>query len=89
MGYYGLKVHQAVIDYGAKITGATVHFVDIQADHGPIIMQVPIEVKDDDTAETLQQRVLEKEHVILPQAVLAMAEGRIQVNGRKVTITDK
>lgn len=88
MGYYGLKVHQAVLDYGAKITGVTVHFVDVQADHGPIIAQIPVEVKDDDTAETLQQRVLAKEHEILPKAVLAMAQGKIEVNGRKVVVKD-
>ena len=89
MGYYGLKVHQAVLDYGAKITGATVHFVDKLADNGPIILQTAVEVLPDDDAESLQKRVLEKEHVILPKAVGLMCEDRIRVYGRKVKIDPK
>lgn len=88
MGYYGLKVHQAAIDYGVKLSGATVHFVDKIADNGPIIMQEAVKVLPDDDAETLQKRVLETEHIILPKAVKLMCEGKIKVEGRKVTIED-
>jgi len=83
-GYYGLRVHQAVIDYGAKISGCTVHFVDNVYDHGPIILQRVVEVKDDDTAQTLQQRVFEQECDAYPEAIRLFAEGRLQVVDRRV-----
>ncbi|MBP86351.1 MAG: phosphoribosylglycinamide formyltransferase [Planctomycetaceae bacterium] len=83
-GYYGLRVHQAVIDYGAKISGCTVHFVDNEYDHGPIILQRVVEVKDDDTAETLQQRVFEQECEAYPEAIGLFAEGRLKVVDRRV-----
>ncbi len=86
MNYYGLKVHQAVIDYGAKITGATVHFVNEEADAGPIIIQEAVKVKDNDTAETLQKRVLKIEHKILPEVVKLYCDKRIEVKGRKTYI---
>ncbi|MDD3839382.1 MAG: phosphoribosylglycinamide formyltransferase [Clostridia bacterium] len=85
-GYYGIKVHQAVLDYGVKVTGATVHFVDEGTDTGPIIMQQAAQVLPDDTPETLQERVLEIEHRILPEAVKLLAEDKIDVKGRKVFI---
>jgi len=85
-GFYGKRVHQAVLDYGAKVTGATVHFVDEGTDTGPIILQKAVEVKEDDTAETLAQRVLKVEHELLPLAVKLFAEGRLHVEGRKVQI---
>lgn len=85
-GFYGLRVHQAALDYGVKVSGATVHFVDEQADHGPIIMQEAVEVYPDDTAELLQKRVLEVEHALLPKAVALMAEGKLRVVGRRVYI---
>ena len=69
MGYYGIKVHEAVLAYGCKVTGATVHFVDEGADTGPIILQEAVEVKEDDTPQSLQHRVLEVEHRLLPRAV--------------------
>jgi phosphoribosylglycinamide formyltransferase-1 len=83
-GYYGLRVHQAVIDYGAKISGCTVHFVDNEYDHGPIILQRVVEVNDDDTAETLQQRVFEQECEAYPEAIRLFAEGQLKVVDRRV-----
>ncbi len=75
-GYYGLKVHEAVLSRGVKITGATVHFVDEGTDTGPIILQKAVEVLPDDTPEVLQRRVMEQaEWVILPQAVNMIATG--------------
>ena len=85
-GFYGEKVHQAVIDYGAKVSGATVHFVNEKADAGPIIMQDTVKVMDDDDAKTLAKRVLEVEHTILPRCVKLFCEGKISVEGRKVRI---
>ncbi|MEY8381630.1 phosphoribosylglycinamide formyltransferase [Christensenellaceae bacterium 44-20] len=85
-GYYGLRVHQAVLDYGAKVSGATVHFVDEGADTGPIILQRAVSVLPEDTAESLQQRILEVEHEILPEAVALFCADRLLVQGRKVTI---
>ncbi|MGB4440503.1 MAG: phosphoribosylglycinamide formyltransferase [Sedimentibacter sp.] len=85
-GYYGLKVHEAAVNYGVKLSGATVHFVDEEADTGPIIMQESVEVDCDDTAETLQKKVLKIEHKILPLAIKYYCEGKIEVKGRKVKI---
>lgn len=86
MGYYGQKVHQAVLDYGAKVTGATVHFVDEGADTGPIIFQKHVDVLPDDTVETLAQRVLKVEHELLPKAVALLVQDKIKVSGRKVIV---
>lgn len=84
-GYYGLKVHEAVLQRGAKITGATVHFVDEGTDTGPIILQKAVEVKKDDTPEVLQRRVMEEaEWVILPRAIELIAENKIKVIKGKV-----
>ncbi len=85
-GYYGLKVHQAVIDYGAKVSGCTVHFVNEIPDGGAIIAQRAVEVKDDDTAEALQQRVLKEEHSLLPYCVKKLCLGLIEKTDRKVKI---
>ena len=87
-GYYGQKVHRAVLEYGAKVTGATVHFVDEGTDTGPIILQQPVMVKDDDDINSLAQRVLEVEHQLLCRAVKLFIEGRITVRGRKVSINE-
>lgn len=84
--YYGIRVHNAVIEYGCKITGATVHIVDEGADTGPIILQESVKVDEDDTPETLQKKVLELEHVILPEAVKLYCENRLTINGRKVKV---
>ena len=84
-GYYGLKVHEKALERGVKVTGATVHYVDEGTDTGPIIMQKAVEVKDDDTAKVLQQRVMEEaEWVIMPQAIDDIANGRIEVVDGKV-----
>lgn len=77
VGYYGLKVHEAALACGVKVTGATVHYVDEGTDTGPIILQKAVEVLPDDTPKTLQQRVMEQaEWVLLPQAIDAIANGR-------------
>jgi len=77
-GYYGLKVHEAALERGVKITGATVHYVDKGTDTGPIILQKAVEVKKDDTPEILQRRVMEEaEWVILPEAINKIANGEV------------
>ena len=83
---YGRRVHQAVLDYGARWTGATVHLVDEEYDKGPIVLQEPIRVEQDDTAETLARRVLEVEHRLYPEALRLFAEGLVSVEGRRVRI---
>lgn len=85
-GFYGEKVHQAAVDYGVKVSGATVHFVDEGTDSGPIILQEPVMVYPDDTAETLAKRVLEVEHKLLPEAVRLYCDGKLKVEGRKVNV---
>jgi phosphoribosylglycinamide formyltransferase 1 len=85
-GYYGLRVHEAVLDYGAKISGCTVHFVDNVYDHGPIILQRPVPVLDDDTPTTLAARIFEEECRAYPEALQWYAEGRVVVEGRRVRI---
>lgn len=80
VGYYGLKVHEAALARGVKVTGATVHFVDEGTDTGPILLQKPVEVKPDDTAEILQQRVMkEAEWILLPKAIDMIANGEIEI----------
>ena len=86
-GFYGLKVHQAVLDYGAKVSGCTVHFVNEVPDGGAIIAQTAVNVEDSDTAESLQARILEEEHKLLPYCVEKLCQGKIHKNGRKVTVT--
>lgn len=87
-GMYGLKVHEAVLERGAKVTGATVHFVDTGVDSGPILLQKAVEVKQDDTAEVLQRRVMEQaEWNILPQAIDMIANGRVEIIDGKVRIS--
>ena len=86
-GFYGLHVHEAVLESGVKLTGATVHFVTEDCDAGPIIMQKAIDINNDDTPETLQKRVMEQcEWVILPRAVSLFCEGRIKIIGNKTEI---
>ncbi len=88
MGCYGLKVHEKALSRGVKITGATVHFVDEGTDTGPIILQKAVEVKDGDTAETLQKRVMEEaEWKILPEAIELVASGKVRVvEGKTVRV---
>lgn len=85
-GFYGKKVHEEVINYGAKITGVTVHFVDEGTDTGPIILQKAVQVEDDDTPETLASKVLKEEHKIYPEAIKLFAQGRLTIKGRRVHI---
>ena len=87
-GCYGLKVHEKALSRGVKITGATVHFVDEGTDTGPIILQKAVEVKDGDTAETLQKRVMEEaEWKILPEAIELVASGQVKVvDGKTVRV---
>lgn len=88
-GFYGLKVHEEAIKRGVKITGATVHFVDEGTDTGPIIIQKAVELKDDDTPESLQLRVMEEaEWLILPEAVGLIAKDRIIVDNNVVRIKE-
>ena len=80
MGYYGLKVHESVLATGNKVTGATVHFVDEEADHGPIILQKAVKVHENDTPEILQKRVMEEaEWNILPEAIDLIGAGKVKV----------
>ncbi len=83
-GYYGHHVHEAVLAYGAKISGCTVHFADNEYDHGPIILQRAVEVRDEDTPETLAARVFAQECEAYPEAVRLFAAGRLRIEGRVV-----
>ncbi|MDZ4857381.1 MAG: phosphoribosylglycinamide formyltransferase [Candidatus Hydrogenedentes bacterium] len=85
-GMFGHHVHEAVIAYGAKVSGCTVHFANARYDEGPIIMQGVVPVYDDDTPESLAERVQAKEREIYPKAIQLIAEGRVQVKGRRVRI---
>ena len=85
-GMYGHHVHEAVLAFGAKITGATVHFVDAEYDHGPIVMQGAVPVLDDDTPDTLAERVQAKERELYPQAIQLFAEGRLSVVENRVKV---
>ena len=83
---YGHRVHEAVLDYGAKLSGCTVHFADNQYDHGPVIVQKAVPVEDDDTPDSLAQRVFQAECEAYPEALQLIAEGRVTVEGRRVQI---
>ncbi len=85
-GMYGHHVHQAVLEAGVRVTGCTVHFVDNQYDHGPIIWQQPVPVFDDDTAATLADRVFEAEMEAYPHVLKLLAGGKIKLDGRRVKI---
>jgi phosphoribosylglycinamide formyltransferase 1 len=87
-GMYGLNVHQAAVDYGAKLSGCTVHFVDDHYDHGPVILQKACPVLDEDTAESLQQRVFELEREALPEVLQLIQQNRVSItkDGRRVSI---
>ncbi|MGN0351658.1 MAG: phosphoribosylglycinamide formyltransferase [Roseburia sp.] len=88
-GYYGLKVHEGVLNRGVKVTGATVHFVDEGTDTGPIILQKAVEVEQDDTPEILQRRVMEQaEWIIMPKAIDLIANGKVEVIDGKVQIKE-
>lgn len=83
-GMYGHHVHEAVLEMGCKVTGCTVHFADNQYDHGPIIIQRTVPVLDDDTPDTLADRVFEQETIAYPEAVRLFAAGRLRIEGRRV-----
>jgi folate-dependent phosphoribosylglycinamide formyltransferase PurN len=85
-GFYGRRVHEAVLASGVKLTGATVHFSDEQYDHGQIILQEAVPVLEDDTVETLSARVMACERRLVPRAIQLFAEGRIQIEGRQTRI---
>lgn len=88
-GYYGRKVHEAALARGVKVTGATVHFVDDGTDTGPIILQKAVEVKDGDTPEVLQRRVMEEaEWVILPKAIDLIANGKVKVVDHRTVVSE-
>jgi len=87
-GFYGRRVHEAVIAAGVKVTGATVHFVDEEYDHGPIVLQRSVPVLDDDTPETLAARVQALERELIPEAMRLFAAGRLELRGRRVHIRD-
>ena len=82
----GEDAQKQAFDYGVKVTGCTVHLVDEGVDTGPIVVQIPVECQEGDTVETLAARILEQEHKALPRAIQYFAEGRVQVDGRRVKI---
>lgn len=87
-GFYGRRVHEAVLAQGCKVTGATVHFADDEYDRGPIILQDTVPVRDDDTPETLATRVQALERRLVPQAIRLYAEGRLHIENGRVRILD-
>jgi phosphoribosylglycinamide formyltransferase-1 len=82
----GLDAQDEALRYGVKVAGCTVHLVDDEVDHGPIVLQAPVAVADDDTVATLSARILEQEHALYPQALALLAEGRLEIVGRRVRI---
>jgi phosphoribosylglycinamide formyltransferase-1 len=87
-GMHGLKVHQAVLDYGCKVSGCTIHFVTEEVDGGQIILQKAVPVLEGDTAETLQERVLKEEHKLFPRAVQLFASGKLKIEGRTCRVLE-
>ena len=85
-GFYGSRVHEAVLEYGAKVSGCTIHFVDNEYDHGPILLQKCVEVVSDDTPTTLAKRVFQAECESYPEAIRLLAENRVRVEGRSVIV---
>ena len=89
-GYYGLHVHERALEYGVKLSGATVHFVSEECDGGPIILQKAVPIEEGDTPEALQRRIMEQaEWKLLPEAVSLFCQGRLSVEGRTVIIKEK
>jgi formyltetrahydrofolate-dependent phosphoribosylglycinamide formyltransferase len=85
-GFHGRRVHEAVLDAGVKVSGCTVHFVDDEYDHGPIVVQRAVPVLEDDTPETLAERVFTQECIAYPDAVRLFAEGRLRIEGGRVRV---
>ena len=89
-GYYGLRVHEEALKYGVKVSGATVHFVNEVTDGGPIILQKSVDIKQDDTSETLQKRIMEQaEWELLPKAVNLFCNGQLEINDNIVYINEE
>ena len=88
-GFYGSNVHKAVLAMGAKVSGCTIHFADDDYDNGPIIVQRPVQVLDDDTLDTLAARVFKEECKALPDAIMLYAEGRLKLEGRRVRVAPR
>lgn len=84
----GIHGQRDAVEYGVKVSGCTVHFVDEDMDHGPIIAQAPVPVLHTDTEETLKERILEQEHILFPHVLRLIAQGKVEVQGRKVIIKD-
>ena len=89
MGYYGIHVHEKAIEYGVKLSGATVHFVEADVDGGAILMQRSVPVLPDDTPQDLQTRILKEEHEMLPLCVKLLCQGKVKKAGRKVYIENE
>jgi formyltetrahydrofolate-dependent phosphoribosylglycinamide formyltransferase len=87
-GFHGLHVHRAVLEAGVKVSGCTVHFADNEYDHGPIVLQRVVEVRDDDTPESLAARIFAQEREAYPEAIRLFAEGRLRIDGRRVRIIE-
>jgi len=87
-GMYGRRVHEAVLAAGVRFSGATVHFVDEEYDHGPIVLQAVVPVLQDDTPEALAERVLKEEHKIYPESIRLFCEGKLEIRGNKVYIKE-
>ena len=85
-GYYGHRVRESVLDAGLKVSGATVHFVDEEYDRGPILLQEAVPVLEDDTPDSLAERVQQAERRLLPRAISLIAAGRVQIEGRRTRI---
>src|SRR5205085_1928091 len=85
-GMYGRHVHEAALAYGVKVSGCTVHFADNAYDHGPVVLQRPVPVRDDDTPESLAARVFAEECEAYPEAIRLFAAGRLRVEGRRVVV---
>jgi phosphoribosylglycinamide formyltransferase-1 len=88
-GFYGSNVHKAVLAMGAKVSGCTIHFADDDYDNGPIIAQRPVQVLEDDTLDTLAARVFKEECKALPDAITLYAEGRLELDGRRVRVATR
>jgi phosphoribosylglycinamide formyltransferase-1 len=82
----GVDAQRQALDHGVKVSGCTVHLVDEELDHGPIVLQAAVPVLENDTVDALSARILEEEHRLYPQALALLAEGRVEVIGRRVTI---
>ena len=87
-GMHGIHVHKAVLDYGAKVSGCTIHVVTAEVDGGPIVMQKAVPVLEEDTPESLQERVLKEEHKLYPRAIQLFAQGKVKIEGRRARIIE-